>query len=94
MIRLLRSVYPVQAKHANIEYPVRAEEFSVFANELANTVPATGFDLGMAGYAAVAFTDLQDYWPEVLAGTLTPEDMAAKIDADTNEFMKDKGYIQ
>ena len=80
--------------NANIEYPVRAEEFSVFANELANTVPATGFDLGMAGYAAVAFTDLQDYWPEVLAGTLTPEDMAAKIDADTNEFMKDKGYIQ
>lgn len=80
--------------NADIEYPVRAEAFSVFANELANTVPAAGFDMGMAGYTAIAYTDLQDYWPEVLAGTLTPEDMAAKIDADTNEFMADKGYIQ
>lgn len=59
--------------------------------KLANTVPAAGFDMSMAGYTAVAYTDLQDYWPEVLAGTLTPEDMAAKVDADTNEFMVERG---
>lgn len=79
--------------NANIEYPVRAEEFAVFADELANTVPAAGFDLGMAGYTAMAYVDLQDYWPEVLAGTMTPEQMAEQIDADTTEFMQENGYL-
>lgn len=80
--------------NAEIEYPVRAEEFAIFADELANTVPEVGVDFSMPGYAAVGFTDLQNLWPEVLAGKLSPEDMAAEVDADTLEFMKENGYVQ
>lgn len=79
--------------NANIEYPVRSEEFAIFADELANTVPAAGFDMGMPGYASIALLDLQNFWPEVLAGTMTPEEMAQQIDTDTNEFMQEKGYL-
>lgn len=80
--------------NAAIEYPVRAEEFAIFADELANTVPEVGVDFSMPGYAAVGFTDLQNLWPEVLAGSLSPEDMAAQVDADTLEFMQENGYIK
>lgn len=80
--------------NASIEYPVRAEEFAIFADELANTVPEVGVDFSMPGYAAVGFTDLQNLWPEVLAGKLSPEEMAAEVDADTLEFMKENGYVQ
>lgn len=79
--------------NADIEYPVRADEFAIFADELANTVPATGFDLGMAGYTSVAYADLQDLWPEVLAGSLSAEDMAKQIDEDTKKFMSENGYL-
>lgn len=79
--------------NANIEYSVRTDEFAVFANELANTVTAAGFDLSMPGYTTVAYTALQQLWPEVLTGALTPEEMAEEIDAQTNEFMKENGYI-
>lgn len=79
--------------NANIEYPVRSEEFAVFANELANTTPAASFDLSMPGYTTIAYTALQDLWPEVLAGQLTPEEMAAEIDAQTNEYMQENGYL-
>lgn len=79
--------------NANIEYPVRSEEFAIFADELANTVPAAGFDMSMPGYTAVGYVDLQDYWPEVVAGTMSPEEMAQLIDADTNEFMQENGYL-
>ena len=80
--------------NANIEYPVRSEEFAVFADELANTVPAAGFDLGMPGYTAVGYTALQSLWPEVLTGALTPEQMAAEIDEQTNEFMKKNNFLK
>ncbi len=79
---------------ADIEYPVRAAEFAIFADELANTPEAAGFDLGMAGYTSVTYTDLKNYWPEVLAGSMTPEEMAEQIDQDTNNFMKENGYLK
>lgn len=79
--------------NAAIEYPVRAEEFAIFADELANTVPEVGADFSMPGYAAVGFSDLQRLWPEVLANKLSPEDMAAEVDADTTNFMQENGYL-
>lgn len=80
--------------NANIEYAVRSEEFAVFADELANTVSAAGFDFSMPGYTAVGYTALQSLWPEVLTGALTPEEMAAEIDEKTNEFMKENNYLK
>lgn len=47
----------------------------------------------MPGYTTIAYTALQDLWPEVLAGQLTPEEMAAEIDAQTNEYMQENGYL-
>ncbi len=49
--------------------------------------------MSMPGYASVAMVDLQNFWPEVLAGTMTPEEMAQQIDAGTNEFMQENGYL-
>lgn len=79
---------------SDIEYPVRAEEFAIFADELANTPETAGFDLSMAGYTSVAYTDLKNYWPEVLAGTMSAEEMAELIDQDTNSFMKENVYLK
>ena len=76
-----------------MEYPVRSEEFAIFADELANTPATVNFDLSMPGYSTLALTALQNLWPEVLVGSLTPEEMAAEIDAQTNEFMQENGYL-
>ncbi len=82
-----------RADNADMEYPVRSEEFAIFADELANTPATVNFDLSMPGYSTLALTALQNLWPEVLVGSLTPEEMAAEIDAQTNEFMQENGYL-
>ena len=79
--------------NADIEYAMCSEEFAIFADELANTGAAPGQDLGRPGYAAIGYIGLQNYWPEVLAGTMTPEQMAATLDQETTDWMRENGYI-
>lgn len=78
--------------NANIEYEVRPEAFAIFADELANTVPAAGIDFGVVGYSTVVGTELNDLWPEVLTGALSPEEMAAECDEISNEYLEENGY--
>ncbi len=72
---------------AELDYAYCAEDFAVFANELANTGNEGAFDWGYPGLSAAFGTDITYDWPKVISGEMTVSELCAKIDNDINTFM-------
>ncbi len=66
--------------NANLEYSFGKEYFSIFANELANTVPAASFDWGYPGLIASIRTALIDGMKAVISGDTSTEDFVQEVD--------------
>ncbi len=73
--------------NATLDYPICKDAFAIFADELANTVPAAGIDFGYPGYSGQMYSELTNLWQDVLVGNITPEDMGAEFDELTNEIL-------
>ena len=73
--------------NAELNYSFGSEHFAVFANELANTVPAASYDWGYPGLAAQLRPILKEGFSQVIGGEKTAEQLAQEADAATNELM-------
>ncbi|MDO4741596.1 MAG: sugar ABC transporter substrate-binding protein [Eubacteriales bacterium] len=67
--------------NAELNYSFGSEYFAIFANELANTVEAAAGDWGFPGLAAKIGTTLTEGMYEVVAGSLTAEELVEEVDA-------------
>lgn len=67
--------------NAELNYSFGSEFFAVFANELANTVEAAAGDWGFPGLAAQIGTALTEGMYEVVAGSLSAEELVEEVDA-------------
>lgn len=72
--------------NAELEYSFGSEYFAIFANELANTVEAAAGDWGFPGLAAKIGTTLTEGMYEVVAGSLTAEELVEEVDALSAEL--------
>lgn len=72
---------------AELNYAFCADDFAVFANELANTGSEGAFDWGYPGLSAAFGIDITYDWPKVIDGSMTVAELCAKIDKDINDFM-------
>ncbi len=67
--------------NAVLDYSFGSEYFAIFANELANTVEAAAGDWGFPGLAAKIGTTLTEGMYEVVAGSLSAEELVEEVDA-------------
>ena len=65
--------------NAVLDYSFGSEYFAIFANELANTVEAAAGDWGFPGLAAKIGTTLTEGMYEVVAGSLSAEELVEEL---------------
>lgn len=74
--------------NANLNYSFGSDFFAIFADELANTVPQASFDWGYPGLSAQMGAVLQEEFPQVISGDVTPAQLAQDVDDATNSVIK------
>lgn len=72
---------------ADIDYAFGTEQFAIFSNEQANTIPQATFDMKYPDWYVGCNQTIRDGLGELIAGSLSAEDFMAQVDAKTSELL-------